>query len=196
MKNPYLRKFSQLHSNRIIVSESGREHYSEIERGKEPEESYHQYRREWAKKYAWAIPNAEAIERIVEESPIVEIGAGTGYWAWLIDQKGGDIICYDVDPPTDEEAWYDVKWGDHEKASAFPNRTLFLSWVSYNEDWGLKALKNYEGDTVIVIGEGSGGCTGDSGFHSRLAHNWKVVDSVNIPQWYGIHDYMRVYKRK
>ena len=29
-------------------------------------------------KYAWAIPNDEAIKTLVEHSPIVEIGCGTG----------------------------------------------------------------------------------------------------------------------
>lgn len=33
--------------------------------------------------YAWAIPNHEAIEACAALSPIVEVGAGSGYWAHI-----------------------------------------------------------------------------------------------------------------
>ena len=38
----------------------------------------------WA--YAWAIPSDEAIHAIAELGPLLELGAGTGYWAWLLRQ--------------------------------------------------------------------------------------------------------------
>lgn len=193
MDNPYLNKFSQLHSNRIEQKDDGWETYKDKEMA--ADKNYSQFRDEWARKYAWAIPDKKAIEILVEHSPIVEIGAGTGYWAKLVDEEGGDIICYDIEPPSEDDQWYPVREGDHTDASQHPDRTLFLSWVSYSKDWGTKALDNYEGDTVIVIGEGSGGCTGNKEFHRRLESNWETEAIYYIPQWYGLHDYMRVYKR-
>ena len=56
-------------------------------------------RGELVKQYSWAIPNNKAIETIVKYSPIIEIGAGTGYWGRLISKAGGDIVCYDKNPP-------------------------------------------------------------------------------------------------
>ena len=52
-------------------------------------------RRTFIRNYAWAIPNAEAIDTICEYSPITEIGCGGGYWAWRVLQSGGDIQPYD-----------------------------------------------------------------------------------------------------
>jgi hypothetical protein len=54
------------------------------------------------KKYSWAIPSPESIEwivKVLDGRPVVEIGAGTGYWAWLLTQAGVDIRCYDHRPP-------------------------------------------------------------------------------------------------
>lgn len=31
--------------------------------------------------YSWAVPGPEAIDAIASRGPIIEIGAGTGYWA-------------------------------------------------------------------------------------------------------------------
>ncbi|MBS1805580.1 MAG: hypothetical protein JST28_19625 [Acidobacteria bacterium] len=36
---------------------------------------------------------------IARFAPIVEIGAGTGYWASLMRLGGVDILCYDKNPP-------------------------------------------------------------------------------------------------
>ena len=75
------------------------------------------YRRYWIQKFSYAIPNDEALDLILSYSPIVEMGAGLGYWAYLLDQKGCDIVAYDIDPiPVDNKylhiqavPWYKVK---------------------------------------------------------------------------------------
>nr|CCA14737.1 conserved hypothetical protein [Albugo laibachii Nc14] len=49
-----------------------------------------------AMKYAWAIPDERALKIIKSYGPIVEMGAGTGYWAKLLELRGVDIVCYDL----------------------------------------------------------------------------------------------------
>lgn len=56
-------------------------------------------------------------------------------------------------------------------------------------------LCQYKGDTVIYIGEGRGGCTGDDSFHEKLKFEYKLVDVYWIPQHFGIHDQLYIYKR-
>src|SRR5579885_3340312 len=46
-------------------------------------------------RWAWAVPDEKAIKTLVEHSPVVEIGAGTGYWARLATEAGGDVVAYD-----------------------------------------------------------------------------------------------------
>src|SRR3954447_23075729 len=47
----------------------------------------------YSDKYAWAVPNEEAIDVLVEHSPLIEVGAGRGYWARLAAEAGADIIA-------------------------------------------------------------------------------------------------------
>jgi hypothetical protein len=48
-----------------------------------------------ADKYAWAVPDARALRIIASFSPIVEIGAGRGYWGSLLSKAGVDYIGFD-----------------------------------------------------------------------------------------------------
>lgn len=182
------------------------------------------------RRFSFAIPNLEALDTIAGHSPggVVEIGAGGGYWAMLLQQRGVDVIAYDPDPPGSGattwhsgRAWTAVHHGDHTKAAGHPTRTLMLCWPSYDEPWSAQALEHYRGDTVIYIGEGPGGCTGDDRMHALLGeppscwhHDddynelpcpddcpanvpplFREIADVEIPQWAGIHDWLRVYRR-
>jgi hypothetical protein len=50
--------------------------------------------------YSWAVPTDEAIAAIANASPfgVVEVGAGTGYWAMLLRHRGVDVLAYDRTP--------------------------------------------------------------------------------------------------
>lgn len=41
--------------------------------------------------YSYATPSIESIDKLVNYAPLVEIGAGTGYWAYLIEQRGKQL---------------------------------------------------------------------------------------------------------
>lgn len=170
--------------------------------------------------YAWAIPSEEAIRAIVECGPVVEIGAGSGYWASLIAQLGGNVIAFDQYEPKAnkdypfEQGWFPVQKGGPEKAAEHSDRALFLCWPPYNSSFALECLKAYQGNTVIFVGEGSGGCTADDDFFRSVGEHvyswgddgepeerpvsdeWERVSEVSIPQWDGIHDYLTIYRRK
>jgi len=155
-------------------------------------------RHELTKKYAWAIPNAEAIEQLRMYQPLIEIGAGKGYWASLID---GDILCFDHkfndNPYTDhDELFYPVELGGPEKVAEHPYRTLFLCWPPYSNPMGADCLKLYQGNIFIHVGEGPGGCTGDDEYWQILEEEWVETKTVIIPSWYGIRDYFQVYERR
>ena len=54
--------------------------------------------------FAFAVPNEAALNELAALSPIVEIGAGTGYWASLLRSKGVDVVAYDSAPPSSEDS--------------------------------------------------------------------------------------------
>lgn len=166
--------------------------------------SSHSRRSELVKRFSWAIPNTEAVRAIAALPRIVEIGAGTGYWASLIRSEGGDIIAYDLAHQR-ENPWghnvehFPIRWGGVSKLRTPECRdreTLFLCWPPYGEPMAFQALRSFKGQWVVYVGEDTWGCTGDEKFHRRLGQKWDHMQEIAIPQWSGIHDSVNIYRRK
>lgn len=174
MHNPYLDEYKQL-----------------------PNEDPVEERARLVLKYSWAVPNEEAIDYLCSNGPLVEIGAGGGYWANLITQEGGDIIAYDKEPY--DNRWVKCRWFDDISIGGpmtlrdHGDRTLFLCWplpwVSY------RCLKNFKGDDLVFIGEFNE-CCGTDAFFWYLHFNWRVEHTIDIPQFEGMNDYIVHFKRK
>jgi hypothetical protein len=182
--------------------------------------------------YSWAIPNQEAIDKLVELSPVVEIGAGGGYWAWLVRENGGVIHAYDIEPVPGygkrgysgarsdngnkyvDFDWGTVKKGGPEKVLEHPEcKTLFICWPDYGGSAAYESAIRFKGDTIVYIGEWSGGCTGDGKFFKLVGDSdpwfdenekaslegieqqWQIKETIDIPQFYGLHDAMFILER-
>jgi hypothetical protein len=146
----------------------------------------------YVEKYSWAIPTWEAI-KLLTEFPIVEMGAGTGYWASLIQGAGG--VCIPMDCEVKEKTFTNVVYGVPELLKPFRDHALFLCWPPYNTPMAYKCLLNYPGNTVIYIGEGHGGCTGCDYFHEELSAKYKCIRTLDIPQFWGLHDYLSIWSK-
>ncbi len=154
-------------------------------------------------RYGWAIPSDEVIATIAALSPIVEVGAGNGYWAYLLAKAGADIVAYDRQPdggnawfPKIEQPWFPVQRGPASAAKAHADRTLLIVWPPYNTPMANTALRLYRGGRVVYVGEGSGGCNADPAFFSRLEREWLLTAECSIPQWEMIHDEVSIWERK
>ena len=131
--------------------------------------------------YGFAIPTERALDAIQHCSPagVVEIAAGTGYWAHCLHRRGVDVVAFDVEPapsPLNKwfagtPPWHRVQRGDHTVAGSFPNRTLLIIWPTTNEIWAAAAAECFYasgGERLVYVGEGPGGRTGDDVFHALL----------------------------
>lgn len=157
-------------------------------------------------RYAWAIPNDNAINLLAGMGPIIEMGAGNGYWAKLITEAGGTIEPYDRTPGSHHyqtpkgTVWHPVMEGGVEKILAHHrSHILLLVWPPYLGALAFDALTRYlevGGKTVVFVGESQGGCTADDRFFRLLDSQFEEVGDADIPQWYGIHDCLTVYQRK
>ena len=154
--------------------------------------------------YAFAIPDERSIRTLADLSPLVEIGAGNGYWASLLTSANADIIAFDIAPPatgrneyfSEQRQYFDVWQGDANMAAVYPDRTLFLCWPPYNNSMSEDALQAYSGNTVAYIGEDRTGCTGNKRFHALLESDWEEVECHGIPRWDHIWDALYIYNRK
>lgn len=157
------------------------------------------------REYAWAVPNDEAISTISSHSPIVEMGAGAGYWAHLLRNAGCDIIAYDKwvkeMSPFELNIWNtgnkftEVFSGDPSSLSKHNDRTLFLCWPPYGDPMASECLKHWKGNKVIYVGEADGGTCATDDFFEQLCESFLLQTVVNIPQWFGIHDVLTVWER-
>lgn len=164
------------------------------------------YRKRWdfIEQYSFAIPIQEAIKKIAKfigSDSLLEVGAGSGLWSYLISQEGVSVTAVD-----------DHSWNKHQQVPGKDNisigyyyhvqksngtravkkyadyNALLLCWPPYKESMAANALNAFTGTKLIYIGEGHTGCTADDRFH-RMIDEWKCT-YVQIPQWPGIHDSM------
>lgn len=158
-------------------------------------------RHEFIRTFGFAVLTGKAIEAMRPHAPLLELGAGSGYWSYELRKHGIDVI------PTDDhsgeyghfrEGAKQRRWEGHflepEKLDAldavrkYPNRNLLVVWPDYKEPWAADALSIFTGKTVIYMGEGEGGCTADDWFHELLETIYSDQEYVRMPHFWGLHD--------
>jgi hypothetical protein len=97
----------------------------------------YQKRDQSIKDYSFAILTEYAIKKIVPFSPIIEVGAGTGYWAYEFQKRGIDYF------PTDNFAghWFKesklwttvINLDGVEAARNYPEKSLLFCWPYMEE---------------------------------------------------------------
>lgn len=153
-------------------------------------------------RFAWAVPNDDAIEELVKLSPLIEIGAGSGYWAKLLSEKGGQVAAFDDfswhkdGKQHFEKQWFEVQNGDERKILDFPKETLFLCFPPKNSPLASHALALYKGNTLAYVGEPRGGTTADDAFFDALEKDYILVRQISIPNWPGYNDRLQIFQRK
>lgn len=127
--------------------------------------------------FAFAVPCDDALSAVASlNRPVVEMGAGTGYWTALLRQKGVDVVAYDAHPPRritkafakGEAKFFGVTYVDDVREcdddasclDAHADRVLMLCWPKSPEDveggdWDLRCLDRWRGDTLVHVGEWS-----------------------------------------
>jgi hypothetical protein len=174
------------------------------------------------KRYAWAVPNTEALETIAAlDKPVVEVGAGLGYWASRLEKMGVQIVAFDKEPGgtntyTAGAPWTHVLYGDaRQLRHTTSDHVLLLCWPPYDEPMAAECVEVFKGDTVVYVGEGNGGCCASSAFWEQMEGDvpgtydedgnwiegadivvdWEETAAIDIPRWYGMRDRLIVYRR-
>lgn len=163
-------------------------------------------RRHLATRFAWSIISPGDVTWMVGQlagREVVEIGAGTGYWAWQLEQAKVDVAAYDPYPPADDNTYckagpYTTVLADDATAvKHHQDRALLMVWPPYGGEHARHALSLYEGDLLIYAGESWGGCTADDGFYELLEAEWDEVSvAPRHVTWWGIHCRLAAYVRK
>ena len=167
--------------------------------------------------YAFATPSEKAITKLRSLGPIVEIGAGTGYWAHVIQRAHApeagrndaamEVLAYDKNPPTNAlksspneyhgrcRAWTTVLKGGAEVLHNHHSSTLLLCYPPPDSSMALDALRTYKGSTVAYVGEWQGD-TGTRSFEVLLSRAFFVSEVVQLPNWGDTCYSLMVWRRK
>ncbi|TDD89110.1 hypothetical protein E1293_05475 [Actinomadura darangshiensis] len=155
--------------------------------------------------YAYAIPSPQTIEwaaNFCGNLPIVELGAGRGYWAAQLARAGLTVDAYDSEPPDKAlnasfpkvvgqvDVWHPVRnMADFATRARSSDYTLFLCWPpGWGDTMSCEALTLYEaagGERIVYIGEPRGGKTGNDAFFDALSSRWRLdtVDPHFVSWW-------------
>ena len=175
-----------------------------------------QRRQFFTQELSWSIPTKAAVDEIVtftQGQGILEVGAGKGLWAALIQKSGGHAI-----PTT---PWYQARtqkdglrsyrsqsrttFTDVARMDAFQAiqshpecKTLMMCWPSMDTPPPQQVLSAFHGDRFIFVGEkhldsepGPDGLT----FRQQLERDWTLTKAIRIPNWPGVYDAVYCYTR-
>ncbi|MDQ6879096.1 MAG: class I SAM-dependent methyltransferase [Candidatus Dormibacteraeota bacterium] len=230
--NPYLEEWAAAKGSRvhgwICCSELGSSlsEYRMLACWRDDEDNRRQIRDYLSRKYAFGVPGNSALDCLAQYGPLVEIGAGTGYWARCLRERGVDIVAYDVmgdswrswfrpsilaetrhggtravvarpHPQRVEPVlWTEVLEGGPEVLRCHPARTLLLCWPDPWSGFDEASLLAYPGERVAVVGESSQKGPGSDGFQARLHRSWRRIEEAPVPRWHSSQDRLIVYGRR
>ena len=158
-------------------------------------------------KYAWAVPNNRTLSILKHFSPLIEIGAGKGYFCKLLTDMGVDIIAFDREVDS-EHYWGDVQIGGPKKLlkNLAKGRNLFLCYPDEDNSMACPCLNNFDGEYLIHIGElistgqlsspqAPWGRTSGADFQVALMTEFHCVLVSELPAFPFSRDCLTVWKR-
>ncbi|MEY9857619.1 hypothetical protein ABH935_003227 [Catenulispora sp. GAS73] len=166
--------------------------------------------------YAYAIPSPESIDWVAQFSggrPIIELGAGRGYWAAQLSHAGHEVRAYELEPPDtidnasfpraagQANVWFPVAGLDRLSEADMKEFVLLLCWPpGWGNSMASDALASFEavgGDRLVYIGEPKGGKTGDDAFFDALTNRWKLESTdTSFVSWWNLADAAQGWVRR
>lgn len=174
--------------------------------------------------FSWAVPSDDALQLIADASPhgVLDVGAGTGFWASLLAARGVDATACDSLPVGEAFNGHHALPGGGMSppfcpvdrcsaataAAAAGRRTLLLCWPPSEtadadappgqQSMAFDALRAFPGTTCVYVGEepATGACAGPR-FGEALAHDgWALVKTLPLPRWPGASDSLFIYQQE
>jgi hypothetical protein len=166
--------------------------------------------------YAYAIPSPETIgwmTNFCDGLPVLEVGAGRGYWAAQLSRAGLMADAYELEPPDSQnnvsfpqtrgqdDVWYAVRAMDDLSDADRAGHVLFLCWPpGWENPMASETLAAFEatgGERLVYVGEPKGGKTGDAAFFDALSDRWALESSdPQFVSWWNLSDAAQGWVRR
>jgi hypothetical protein len=109
------------------------------------------------------------------------VGAGNGYWAYEIQQNGGNIRPIDIENPTDP--WVPITVTNYTTLAPETVTNLFLCWPPANNNMAKNCLTHTKPTNIYFIGIPNSTITGNQKFHDALQNNYTKTYEIKLPSW-------------
>lgn len=150
------------------------------------------------------------LTQLISSRRVFEAGAGTGYLARLLSDRGVQIRAIDSqDGPCTQGKWFvdrlyfNVEKIDHNQLEELPGEIILLVWPCYESEFATEvASKLKTGQMLFYRGEGRGGCTASDSFFEILdeqfQHHGGMSNAINGTIYHdaGIHDRWDIYTKR
>lgn len=158
-------------------------------------------REQYNRKFGYAVLNQATINLLKGLQPLLEVGAGLGYWAWELQQQNVDIIATSMKSHwlwENAAPWTRLEELDGEAATLkYPRRNLLMRWPDFKDQWPVRAIRAFTGEHAIIAGENRPeGCTSYEEISEELQKHYRLEAKVEIPQFVNIHDDLEIWTRK
>jgi hypothetical protein len=163
-------------------------------------------RLEFTTNFSYAIPHSttltELASKLIGYKNILEVGAGSGLWAYLLCEihhvpiRATDLFngSYLFD---NRYKYLPIERLDSVSAIVkYDPEVLMMVWAPLNSPMAYNCLKAFKGNLLVWIGELNGGCTASADFFNELEENWKMVDDIDMTSWRGNYDGCSIWHRQ
>lgn len=136
-------------------------------------------------RYAHAIPTNESLDALLSLGPLLEVGAGAGYWARLLRDLDGDVVATDPARLVDNDwflgrdPWTHVDLGGVEAIADHPGRAIFVCSPNRPNGFMNDILAVASDRAIALITNGLRGENDDLG--DRLADGWDRDCEITLP---------------
>ena len=152
--------------------------------------------------YGFSIPCLEAVEAVRKlQAPLVEIGAGSGYWSALLRAAGVDILA--TDPSIGSHGFVPGTHHDAAPLTAsdavqrYSDRDVLCSWPSKGADWCREAVSLIKpGRHFIYLGEPRGGLCASDALFDLLEAEFDLVGQVITPRFERARDGLKIFLKR
>ncbi|MFJ4091291.1 hypothetical protein ACIPYS_06875 [Kitasatospora sp. NPDC089913] len=164
-------------------------------------------RQELSRVYSWALASRTALDWIttcLDGRGLLEVGAGSGYWAWLLRARGVDVLATDAEARTERNGFTDrfqyteVRPGRAAAdAAAHPDRVLTMLWPPHRDPMAADTLRAYRGPGLLYLGDRPGGLCADRDFFTELTTHWRPLSRCPLTlRWLGNRDTATYFVRR
>lgn len=152
-------------------------------------------------RFTFAPPSEQLLDEVARHAPILDVGAGNGYWSWRLQERGVDVVAVEPRPDAHRPVIETLRTTGQEIAPHHPDRALLMVWPTGprgDSSWAGQTVAAYTGSTVLYLGDPAFSYTADQTLPLALTlGGFRETNRIVVDSWPGQFraDHLITYER-